>query len=50
MPVEEYLGVLNRFFECMVRPIVEFGGEVLSFIGDAVMAVFPLVEEDAMRQ
>ena len=50
MPVEAYLAVLNRFFECMVRPIVEFGGEVLSFIGDAVMAVFPLVEKEAMQQ
>ena len=42
MPVEEYLAVLNRFFECMVRPVVDYGGEVLSFIGDAVLAVFPL--------
>lgn len=50
MPIEEYLAVLNRFFECMVRPIVGHGGEVLSFIGDAVLAVFPLEEEDAMQQ
>jgi class 3 adenylate cyclase/uncharacterized protein (DUF427 family) len=50
MPIDDYLAVLNRFFECMVRPIVGHGGEVLSFIGDAVLAVFPLVEADSKRQ
>ncbi len=50
MPVDDYLVVLNRFFECMVRPVVEYGGEVLSFIGDAVLAVFPLVDGDSTQQ
>ena len=50
MSVDDYLAVLNRFFECMVRPIVQYGGEVLSFIGDAVLAVFPLVADEATQQ
>lgn len=50
MPIDDYLAVLNRFFECMVRPVVDYGGEVLSFIGDAVLAVFPLSEVDSNQQ
>ena len=50
MPVEDYLAILNRFFECMVRPVVDYGGEVLSFIGDAVLAVFPLSAADLDQQ
>lgn len=50
MPVDDYLAILNRFFECMVRPVVDYGGEVLSFIGDAVLAVFPLSERDSNQQ
>ncbi len=50
MSVEDYLAVLNRFFECMVRPIAQYGGEVLSFIGDAVLAVFPLAAEESTQQ
>ncbi len=50
MPQEEFLETLNRFFECMVKPVVEYGGEVLRFIGDAVLAVFPLVDGDSRQQ
>lgn len=50
MPRDEFLAILNRFFECMVRPVIEYGGEVLHFIGDAVLAVFPLVEGEANQQ
>ena len=50
MSVDDYLVVLNRFFECMVRPIIQYGGEVLSFIGDAVLAVFPLVDDELTEQ
>ncbi len=50
MPRDEFLAILNRFFECMVRPVVEYGGEVLNFIGDAVLAVFPLAEDETDQQ
>ena len=50
MPREAFLAILNRFFECMVKPVVDYGGEVLSFIGDAVLAIFPLVDGESHRQ
>jgi class 3 adenylate cyclase/uncharacterized protein (DUF427 family) len=41
-----YLDTLNQFFDCMVEPIVDHGGEVLKYIGDAVLAIFPIEEPD----
>lgn len=40
-----YLDLLNRYFECTAGSVMAAGGEVLSFIGDAVLAIFP-VEPD----
>ena len=37
----EYMALLNHFFETVSMVIDEQGGEVLKFIGDAVLAVFP---------
>ena len=42
LPRQQYLDLLNDFFECTAGSVVEQGGEVLKFIGDAVMAIFPL--------
>jgi adenylate cyclase len=42
LPRQEYLWLLNRFFECTAGSVIERGGEVLKFIGDAVMGIFPL--------
>jgi adenylate cyclase len=39
---EALISLLNDYFECIVGPVEEGGGEVLKFIGDAVLAVFPL--------
>ncbi|MDA0229068.1 MAG: DUF427 domain-containing protein [Proteobacteria bacterium] len=39
---EIYLDLLNDFFERTAEPVLERGGEVLKFIGDAVLAIFPL--------
>jgi adenylate cyclase len=44
LPRQRYLQVLNRFFESTAGVVIEHGGEVLKFIGDAVMAIFPLRE------
>ena len=43
---DSYMTVLNDFFDRAVAPVLDGGGEVLKFIGDAVLAVFPL-EGDA---
>ena len=37
----DYIELLNEFFETTSNIIDEHGGEVLKFIGDAVLAVFP---------
>jgi uncharacterized protein (DUF427 family)/class 3 adenylate cyclase len=44
LPRQRYLQLLNRFFESTAGVVIERGGEVLKFIGDAVMAIFPLQE------
>ncbi len=41
LPERKLVALLNAFFDCLVPPIVEQGGEVLKFIGDAVLAIFP---------
>jgi adenylate cyclase len=47
MARDAYLESLNQFFDGMVEPIVEHGGEVLKYIGDAVLAIFPIEEPDS---
>lgn len=41
----QYLDLLNEFFECTAGSVLAEGGEVLKFIGDAVMAIFPLRDD-----
>jgi len=43
---DAFLGYLNRFFDCMAGAILENEGEVLRFIGDAVLAIFPIAESN----
>lgn len=38
----EFLDRLNCFFDCMAGAVLDHGGEVLRFIGDAALAIFPL--------
>ncbi|WP_170417277.1 DUF427 domain-containing protein [Ruegeria atlantica] len=40
-----YINLLNDFFETVSGIVHENGGEVLKFIGDAVLAVFPAGED-----
>ncbi len=35
-----FLEVLNGFFDCMAGAVLDHGGEVLRFIGDATLAIF----------
>lgn len=41
MPRERYLTLLNTYFHCAAGAALAAGGEVLDFIGDAVLAIFP---------
>ncbi len=51
LPRQAYLDLLNEFFESTAGSAIEQGGEVLKFIGDAVLAIFPLRDHpDAGRR
>jgi adenylate cyclase len=39
---EAYLDVLRRYYACTARAVIDEGGEVLAFIGDSVLGVFPV--------
>ena len=38
----DYLAALNQYFACSAGAVMEVGGEVLRFVGDAVLAIFPI--------
>lgn len=48
-----FLGVLNRYYEMTAGTVADHGGEVLKFIGDASLAIFPFErfanDEEACR-
>ena len=44
-PAADMNRLLNLYFDAVGRPIEANGGEILKFIGDAVLAVFPLGED-----
>jgi adenylate cyclase len=48
MPSADFLGLLNVYFECAARPVMAAGGEVLAFVGDAVLGIFPIDDDDEL--
>ena len=44
MPAEDFLALVNSYFECTAGAVLAAGGQVLRFIGDAVLAIFPVGE------
>ena len=46
MSRDEFLIHLNRFFDCMAGAVIDHGGEVLRFVGDAVLAIFPIADPE----
>ena len=42
LPPQELVDLLNQYFDCQVPPILDHGGEVLKFMGDGLLAIFPL--------
>ena len=46
LPPETVVDILNRYFDCQVSAIRSHGGEVLKFMGDGLLAVFPIAERD----
>jgi adenylate cyclase len=44
VPAETVVDVLNNYFDCQVTAIRNHGGEVLKYMGDGLLAVFPIDE------
>jgi adenylate cyclase len=44
LPAETVVDILNQYFDCQVSAIATRGGEVLKFMGDGLLAVFPIDE------
>jgi adenylate cyclase len=44
LPAENVVDILNQYFDCQVAAIRNHGGEVLKFMGDGLLAVFPIDE------
>ena len=42
LPPQALVDLLNQYFDCQVPAIAEHGGEVLKFMGDGLLAIFPL--------
>ena len=53
LPAARLLQLLDRYFETVSGAVVDEGGEILKFIGDAMLAIFPVGEAgpaDACRR
>jgi adenylate cyclase len=46
---KEMIAILNDVFECQVPAIEKHGGEVLKFIGDGLLAIFPISDEKSAK-
>jgi len=44
LPATRFLALLDSYFECTAGAVVVYGGDVVGFIGDAVLAMFPIGE------
>jgi len=44
LPAETVVDMLNRYFDCQVASIRAHDGEVLKYMGDGLLAVFPIDE------
>ncbi len=44
---ETVVEILNRYFDCQVPAIRKHGGEILKFMGDGLLAVFPVAEDES---
>src|SRR4029450_1189757 len=46
-PGPALLELLNRYFDCQVPAILAAGGEVLKYMGDGLLAIFPIAGDAA---
>lgn len=48
-PRDDVIELLNGYFDAMSEPIEKHGGEILKFMGDGMLAVFPLTNPMACK-
>jgi adenylate cyclase len=46
-PRDDVISLLNDYFDAMSEPIARHGGEILKFMGDGLLAIFPLSQPSA---
>ena len=46
LPRDQLIATLNAYFDCMGEAIEQQHGEVLKFIGDAMLAIFPVAGDE----
>ena len=46
-PRDDVIELLNGYFDALAEPIEKHGGEILKFMGDGLLAIFPLNNADA---
>jgi adenylate cyclase len=47
LPPQALVDRLNLYFGCQVPAVLDHGGEVLKFMGDGLLAIFPIASEDS---
>lgn len=47
LPLDQFLAVLDAYFECTAGAVKDMGGQVLDILGDAVLGIFPVLGEVA---
>ncbi len=47
---EDIVGTLDQYLERMAEPIEDAGGEVLKFMGDGMLATFPMTDQEGADQ
>jgi adenylate cyclase len=46
-PRDDVIDLLNDYFDALSEPIARHGGEILKFMGDGLLAIFPLSQPSA---
>lgn len=44
LPAERVIALLNELFDQQARAIADHGGEILKFVGDGLLAIFPVAD------
>jgi len=47
IPPRQLIDLLNRYFDCQVPAILDHRAEVLKFMGDGLLAIFPIADDNS---